>query len=150
MSAIGSFYLIRSEGLPRLEAATSATELFASLERMQTTSMDYGYSGWVLTTLLPILKTDYGIDLMQGEPNIATALSRCSEGTVFLFTLNKRPLAEKLGSASFQPEELQAKYEAFNRTKADGIGQVMIEGIKFLRSGIEQVGPETIGILSVG
>lgn len=112
--------------------------------------MVYGYSGWVLTTLLPILKSDYGIDLMRGEPNIATALSRRSEGTVFLFTLYERPLAEKLDGDRFQPEELQAKFEAFNRIKADGVGQVMIEGIKFLRSGIEQIGPDTVGILSVG
>ena len=148
MSAIGSFYLIRSDDLPRLEA--SATELSASLEEMQATSMDYGYSGWVLTTLIPILKSDYGIDLMQGEPNIATALRRCLEATVFLFTLNERPLAEKLDSARFQPEELQAKYEAFNRTQADGVGQAMIEGIKFLRAGIERAGPGTVGVLSVG
>jgi hypothetical protein len=150
MSAIGKFQIIPAELLPGLEAEIRGTELIAEIDRKEALSIEYGYDGWVLATLLPVLATDYGINLMDADRSLSKKLSERSGITVFVFTPKERDLSGKLDPALFESLKLQSSYEAFNDVNADGVGEAMIAGITFLRSGLEAVTAETIGILAIG
>ena len=111
----------------------------------------FRYSGRVLGTLLPVLDSNYGIHLMNSERDLAAKLSRSMENSQFIFTDNERDLyLKRLDPALFSSSELQTAWEEFNATKADGIGEIMLDGIRFLRAGLQQITPETVSVLTIG
>jgi hypothetical protein len=153
VSAIAEFYVVPRSQVAALENAASAgyesyipTLLEANVARIQ-----YQYSGWVLATLLQVLPNDFQINLMNSEKQLALALTELTEATHIVMTVaEKDAYAEKLDPALFSPEKLEKAYEDFNETKAPGIGEIMQNGIRFLRAGLMQLTPETVAILVIG
>ena len=153
MSAIAEFYVVPRSQVAKLQKAASSgyesyipTLLEANVARIQ-----YNYSGWVIATLLQVLRRDFQIDLLDAEKELSAALSKLTEATHIVMTVaEKDTYAEKLDPALFSPEKLEKAYEDFNETKAPGIGEIMQNGIRFLRAGLMQLTPETVAILVIG
>ena len=63
------------------------------------------------------------------------------------------PSAANRGSGVVKPPKTLTptrSYEDFNERKAPGIGDIMQNGIRFLRAGLMQLTPEKVAILVIG
>ena len=112
---------------------------------------DFGYNGWLLATLLVLLQRDYGIDLMHDMKEMCAKLTKGMGATQFIFTAAEKSACEsRLDASQFSAAELEKAFAEFNGTDGEGFGEIMLEGIRFLRVGLEEMTVGTVAILSIG
>ena len=153
MSATAKLYLVPHSALSTLEVAASSNpesyrEAFGKYGRDIAT---YSWGGWIIATLLPILHSNYRIDLMKGENEISTRLSnKTGMSHVILTMAEKAAYWERLDPSLFVSKDLQSAFEQFNETKAPEAAEFMQAGIEFLRFGLQCVSPANVVLLVIG
>jgi hypothetical protein len=151
LSSIAELHIVPTSSLVDLEKAAKEGTYPSVLLAKRMGVIVFQYSGWILATLLPVLDSNYGIRLMNSEKGLATKLSSSVGNSQFIFMQNERDLYdERLDPALFSSSELQRVFEEFNATQADGVGEIMLDGIRFLRAGLQQITPETVTVLTIG
>ena len=120
-----------------LQIGTS-DEFWEALGRRPITRLEYGWSGHVLSTLLPYLD-EQGVDLMHSaHDQVAATSSPGREVSVLVLTSDHRErYVARLDPSAFDGATLQRYYEELNETAADGVDAAMLDGIAFLRDTLE-------------
>ena len=142
-SEIGQSFVISEPALPIVQAAASqrtrilrgtSDEFWDVLGRQTITRIEYAWSGYVLTTLLPY-PDEQGIDLLHSDHDeAASTLSQAREGSVFVLTSDHRErYLARLDPSQFDGAVLRRYYEEFNETAAEGVDAAMLDGIAFFR-----------------
>ena len=150
MSAIATFHIVPADFRTRLNAVHTSADFERILGSSETESFDYGASGYLLATLLPVLAAEYDLDLMDGDPDLASKVMELSGGTAFAFTQQEREsFLDRLQPALFEPGTLEGAYLAFNETDDDGLAPALLDGIAFLRSGLEKLRENTLALLTI-
>ena len=108
--------------------------------------LSYGWSGYVLATLLPYLD-EQGVALM--ESSYGKSLTEARQGTCFALTPEHRRFLDRLDAARFDGQVLRAHYEVFNETSAEGVELAMLDGIRFLQAAIGRLRDGTVGLLVI-
>lgn len=153
MSAMGTLHLIPWSSVPDLTKAAGmdSASYCGALQNLTKEVATYSWSGYVLAALLPILRTNYSIDLLSSEPELAQQLSSATESTYVILTYADREASlARLDAASFNPGQLRAAFEAFNAMDAPEAEQFMPDGISFLRDGLRHLDTEHLLILIIG
>jgi hypothetical protein len=90
MSAIATIHLIPRSCVPELitDVETNSSS-YSSLQRLGQEVATYSWSGYVIAALLPILQTNYGINLLS-EQTIANRLSRATQSSTIVLTYADR------------------------------------------------------------
>jgi gluconate kinase len=155
VSAIGQSFVVSESALPNARAASprkrilrgTPDEFWDVLGRAAITRIEYGWSGYVLATLLPYLE-EQGIDLMHSDhEEVASTLSQTREGSVFVLTSDHRErYLARLDPIQFDGAVLRRYYEEFNETAAEGVDAAMLDGIAFFR---DTLAPLESGIAAV-
>jgi hypothetical protein len=141
-SSIGQSFVIPESALPIVSAAASPRKCFLVLGRETIARMEYGWSGHVLTTLLPYLD-EQGIDLMHSDQTGA--------GSVFALTSDHRErYLARLDPIEFDGAVLRRYYEELNETAAEGVEYAMLDGIAFLRDTLEPLESALVAVLVIG
>lgn len=140
MAAIAELHVIPLASLTELDKAAVMGTYTTALQIERKAFITYQYSGWILATLLPVLESNYEINLMNSEKERARNLSKSVGGTQFIFTqTEKDAYADRLDPSLFASDTLRKAFEEFNITEAPGIGEIMQDGIRFLRAGLQQI-----------
>lgn len=150
--ALAEIYVISRDSLGELEkaAALGSDSYVPALFSNTKARIRYEYSGYILATLLPVLETEYQIKLTGSEPEFTNVFSKVSGvWNVILTDIEKDAYADKLDPALFFADKLQASYETFNATSAPGVGEIMLNGVRFLRAGLMQTATDKISILVI-
>jgi hypothetical protein len=152
--------VIPKSALPIVQAAASprkrilrerSDEFWDVLGRETITRIEYGWSGYVLATLLPYLD-EQGIDLLHSDHDeVASTLSQTREGSVFVLTSDhrERHLA-RLDPSAFDGAVLRRYYEEFNEMTADGVDYAMLDGIAFFRDTLAPLQSAAVAVLIIG
>ena len=159
-SATGQSFVISESALPIVQAAASprerihrgtSDEFWHVLGRETITRIEYGWSGYVLATLLPYLD-EQGIDLIHSDHDeVASTLSQTREGSVFVLTSDHRErYLERLDPIEFDGAVLRRYYEEFNQTAAEGVDYAMLDGIAFLRDTLAPLESAIVSVFIVG
>jgi hypothetical protein len=141
-SAIGQSFVISEPALQIVQAAAGppkridhgADEFWDALGRETITRIEYGWSGYVLATLLRYLD-EQGIDLMHSDHDqVASTISQTREGSVLVLTSDHRErYLARLDPSAFDGAVLRSYYEEFNEMAAEGVDYAMLDGIAFFR-----------------
>ncbi len=109
MSAIASFIKVPKSALKGLRNAVASGTDYDYLQSNGQQVAGYGWSGYVLATLLPYLQEKHQIDLMKAEyDDIAASLTAATGATHFIFTPSqKAAFLNRLDTALFSEEELR-------------------------------------------
>jgi gluconate kinase len=159
-SAIGQSFAISESALPIVQAAVSprkrilrgtSDEFWDVLGRETITRIEYGWSGYVLATLLPYLD-EQGIDLMHSDHDeVASTLSQTREGSVFVLTSDHRErYLARLDPIEFDGAVLRRYYEEFNETAAEGVDAAMLDGIAFFRDTLAPLESAIVAVFIIG
>jgi hypothetical protein len=159
-SANGQSFVISESVLPKVQAAASprkrilrgrSDEFWDVLGREAITRIEYGWSGYVLATLLPYLD-EQGIDLMHSDNDeIASALSQTRACSVFVFTSDHRErYLARLDPIEFDGTLLRRYYEEFNETAAEGVEYAMLDGIAFFRDTLASLESANVAVCIIG
>jgi hypothetical protein len=159
-SAIGQSFVIPESALPIVQAAASprkrilrgtSDEFWDVLGRETITRIEYGWSGYVLATLLPYLD-EQGIDLMHSDHDeVASTISQTREGSVFVLTSDHRErYLARLDPIEFEGAVLRCYYEEFNETAAEGVDYAMLDGIAFFRDTLAPLGSAIVAVFIIG
>jgi gluconate kinase len=145
-SAIGQSFVISESALQRILRGTS-DELWDVLGRETLTRIEYGWSGYVLASLLPYLD-ELGIDLAHSDHDeVASTLSKTRAGSVLVLTSDHRErYLARLDPIEFDGAVLRRYYEEFDETAAEGVDYAMLDGIAFYR---DTLAPLESGIVAV-
>jgi hypothetical protein len=108
--------------------------------------LSYGWSGYVLATLLPYLD-EQGVALMESSDG--DSVSKALQKTCFALTPEHRRFLDRLDAASFDGQVLRKYYEAFNETSAEGVELAMLDGIRFLQAALGRLRDGTVGLLVI-
>ena len=148
-SAIGRSFLISESALP-IVRGTSA-EFWEVLGRETITRIDYAWSGYVLTTLLPYLD-EQGIDLMHSDHDeVTSSTSQTRAGSIFVLTADHRErYLARLDPSAFDGAVLRRYYEESNETVADGVDYALLDGIAFLRDTLEPLDSAIVAVVVIG
>ena len=141
-SAIGQSFVISESALQIAQAAAGlpkridrgADEFWDVLGRETITRIEYGWSGYVLATLLRYLD-EQGIDLTHsGHDQVASTISQTREGSVFVLMSDHRErYLARLDPSAFDGTALRNYYEEFNELAAEGADYAMLDGCAFFR-----------------
>ena len=159
-SAIGQSFVISESALPIVQAAASprkrilrgtSDEFWDVLGRETITHIEYGWSGYVLATLLPYLE-EQGIDLTHSDHDeVASTLSQTRAGSVFVFTSDHRQrYLARLDPIEFDGAVLRRYYEEFNETAAEGVEYAMLDGIAFFRDTLAPLESAIVAVFIIG
>ncbi len=159
MSAVAECYVvpraalptIRDAALPKKPLIGKPRDMFFDVLRSRSVRrVEYGWSGYVIATLLPYLDKN-GVKLMDSnEDELARELCQKRGATFFILTAEHRRLLPLLDPAAYEEAALQAYYEEFNQTQADGVGRAMVDGVVMLRDSISALDVDSAGILFIG
>jgi hypothetical protein len=146
MSAIASFIK-----LPAAAAEELRMDYDQCVEERGQEVADYGWSGYVLATLLPYLQ-EHDIDLMHSSYDaLATRLCQAREATVFIFTpAHREAYLPKLSPAQFSGDELRDYFNEFNGCTEPEMGQAMLDGIAALQESLASLDADSIVLLTIG
>jgi hypothetical protein len=158
-SAIGQSFVISKSALPIVQASASppkrsargtSDEFWDVLGRQTITRIEYSWSGYVLTTLLPYLD-EQCIDLMHSDHDeAASTISQSREGSVFVLTSDHRErYLARLDPSAFDGAMLRRYYDEFNETAAEGVDYAMLDGIAFFRDTLAPLQPAIVGVLII-
>ena len=146
MSAIAEFTRLPAAKVEQLRFAYDAT--MASGESVA----EYGYSGYVLATLLPYLD-DHGIVLGR-SPYDALVTELCQQRgiSLFVFTSSHRDsYLSKLSPEQFSVAELRAFYNEFNAcTDGPEVGEAMLAGVAALRDSLGSLNADSVVVCTIG
>jgi hypothetical protein len=159
-SAIGQSFVISESALQIVQAAASprkriargtSDEFWDVLGRETITRIEYGWSGYVLATLLPYLD-EQGIDLMHSDHDgVASTISQTREGSVFVLTSDHRErYLARLDPIEFDGAVLRRYYEEFNETAAEGVDAAMLDGIAFFRDTLAPLESAIVAVFIIG
>ena len=159
-SAIGQSFVISESALRIVQAAASprnrivrgtSDEFWDVLGRQTITRIEYGWSGYVLATLLPYLD-EQGIDLMHSDQDeVASTISQTREGSVFVLTSDHRErYLARLDPSAFDGAVLRRYYEEFNETAAEGVDYAMLDGIAFFRDTLAPLESAIVAVFVIG
>jgi gluconate kinase len=159
-SAIGQSFVISESALPIVQAAASprkrvlrgtSDEFLDVLGRETIARIEYGWSGYVLATLLPYLD-EQGIDLMHSDHDeVASTISQTREGSVFVLTSDHRErYLARLDPSAFDGAVLRRYYEEFNEMSAEGVEYAMLDGIAFLRDTLAPLESAIVAVFIIG
>ena len=152
--------MIPESALPIVQAAASprkrilrgtSDEFRGVLGRETITRIEYGWSGYVLATLLPYLD-EQGIDLMHSDHDeVASTISQTREGSVFVLTSDHRErYLARLDPIEFDGAVLRRYYEEFNETAAEGVDYAMLDGIAFFRDTLAPLESAIVAVFIIG
>ena len=159
-SAIGQSFVISESALPIVQAAASpgkrllrgaSDQFWEVLGRETVTRIEYGWSGYVLATLLQYLNQQ-GIDLMHSDHDeVASTLSQTREGSVVVLTSDHRErYLARLDPIEFDGAVLRRYYEELNETAAEGVDYAMLDGIAFFRDTLAPLESAIVAVLIIG
>ena len=159
-SAIGQSFVISESALPIVQAAASpgkrilrgtSDEFWDVLGRETITRIEYGWSGYVLATLLPYLD-EQGIDLMHSDHDeVASTISQTRGGSVFVLTSDHRErYLARLDPSAFDGAVLRRYYEGFNEMTAEGVDYAMLDGIAFFRDTLAPLQSAIVAVFIIG
>jgi gluconate kinase len=154
-SVIGQSFVISESALPIVQAAAIARETSSGfrdvLGRETITRIDYAWSGFVLTTLLPYLD-EQGIDLVQTDHDeVASTISQARGGSVFVLTSDHRErYLARLDPSAFDGAVLRRYYEEFSETAAEGVDYAMLDGIAFFRDTLAPLDSAIVAVFIIG
>jgi hypothetical protein len=142
---------IRDSAIPKKRLMGRPRDVFFDVLRSSSTRrFEYGWSGFVFATLLPFLDEE-GVNLMTStEDDLAGFLSEKRDATFFIVTEEHRRFLNALDPSLYDESILQAYYEAFTETQADGLGRAMLDGIEMLRESVSLTDADSVGILFIG
>jgi len=150
MSAPGEIYILPIASLDQIRESVASETFDSVLSTNATTVIRYGWSGYVLATLLVYLE-DQGINLMDSAyGDLGTLVSEAREVTSFVLTPEHRRFLDDLDPARYEPSTLQSFYEEFNQTSADGVGPALVDGIALFRDALSRVDEQSVGLLIIG
>jgi gluconate kinase len=160
VSAIGRSFVISESALPIVQAAANprkrilrgtSDEFWDVLGRETLTRIEYGWSGYVLATLLPYLD-EQGIDLMHSDHDeVASTLSKTRAGSVLVLTSDHRErYLARLDPSEFDGAVLRRYYEESNETAAEGVDYAMLDGIAFFRDTLAPLESTIVAVLIIG
>jgi hypothetical protein len=88
LSAVAEMRVVPRDQLAELLRSSSdgPEEYLSVLHKASSARILYAYSGWVLVTLLGVLRADLQIDLQGGEKELATALTQSTGATHIVMT----------------------------------------------------------------
>ena len=159
-SATGQSFVISESALPIVQAVAGPRKRILSgtsdqfwdvLGRETITRIEYGWSGYVLATLLPYLD-EQGIDLMQSDhdqPALVLSQTRADPAFVLTSDHRERYLA-RLDPIAFDGAVLRRYYEEFNETAAEGVDAAMLDGIAFFRDTVAPLESEIVAVCIIG
>jgi hypothetical protein len=159
-SATGQSFVISESALPIVQAVAGPRKRILSgtsdqfwdvLGRETITRIEYGWSGYVLATLLPYLD-EQGIDLMQSDhdqPALVLSQTRADPAFVLTSDHRERYLA-RLDPIEFDGAVLRRYYEEFNETAAEGVDAAMLDGIAFFRDTLTPLESEIVAVCIIG
>jgi gluconate kinase len=155
-SAIGQSFVISESALQIVQAAASprkriVREFWDVLGRETITRIEYGWSGYVLATLLPYLD-EQGIDLMHSDHDeVASTLSKTRAGSVLVLTSDHRErYLARLDPSEFDGAVLRRYYEESNETAAEGVDYAMLDGIAFFRDTLAPLESAIVAVFIIG
>jgi gluconate kinase len=149
-SAIGQSFVISEPALQRILRGTS-DEFWDVLGRETLTRIEYGWSGYVLATLLPYLH-EQGIDLMHSDHDeVVSTLSKTRAGSVLVLTSDHRErYLARLDPSAFDGAVLRRYYEESNETAAEGVEYAMLDGIAFFRDTLATLESAIVAVFIIG
>jgi hypothetical protein len=161
MSAVASFFLLpvttlaelRSAAVPKKRFFGGVTDGFYEfLDKHGKEVAQYSWSGFVLATLLPYLEQKKQIVLMKPDhDNLGAFLSKTRGASIFVFgSAQKDAALDKLSNGVFSSDEMRDYFNNFNASNEKDIGEAMLDGVKAIKSSLEQVGPSTVVLLIIG
>jgi gluconate kinase len=150
VSAIGQSFVTSESALQRILRGTS-DEFWDVLGRESLTRIEYGWSGYVLATLLPYLD-EQGIHLMHSDHDeVASILSKTRAGSVLVLTSDHRErYLARLDPSEFDGAVLRRYYEESNETAAEGVGYAMLDGIAFFRDTLAPLESAIVAVFIIG
>lgn len=112
---------------------------------------DYGWSGYVLGTLLSYLQ-DNDIDLMESPYGaLASDLCETRGASVSFFTpAHKAAYLAKLSPAQFSSEELRDYFNEFNACNEPEIGEAMLDGIDSIQKSLASLDEKSVILFTIG
>jgi hypothetical protein len=112
---------------------------------------EYPWSGYVLATLLSYLQERRKIDLMRSEFDMLSArLTEERRSTHFILTDQHSHWIADLAPENFSTDELRDYFNDFNESNESGVGQAMLDGIRFIRGALTQIDAQNLVVLSIG
>jgi hypothetical protein len=152
MSYIAEMHIVPRTALSAItEASTDPKRYMDTLAQVSQGSFLYRYSGSVLITLLPVLQMDYNIDLMKSEQSLANQLAQATGATyIVILTTQEKTYSEQLQGDNFEASKLRTSFEAFNRVDVPEAGEFMLDGIRFLKAGLDKLSEDSVAVLCVG
>ena len=111
----------------------------------------YGWSGYVLATLVRYLD-EQGIDLLHsGHDQVASTIAQTREGSVFVLTSDHRErYLARLDPSAFDGAALRRYYEEFNEPAAEGVDYAMLDGIAFFRDTLAPLQSTIVAVFIIG
>lgn len=161
MSAIASFIKIPASALENLRRVAVPEKRFFRAPKNEFNEyvrahgrevVQYGWSGYVLFTLLVYLRETHDLDLEKSEHSqLAEFLSQARGSTHIILTpAQKDLLVERLDPQFFAEEELRHYFNEFNAAVEDYTGRAMLDGIIAIRESLRQSDDNSVILLIVG
>jgi hypothetical protein len=113
--------------------------------------VNYQWSGYVLSTLLPYLEEKHQIDLMKSEcDDLADFLTKTRGATYFILTNELRiKYADRLQSDSYSEQELRDYFNKFNESDEPEMGVAMLDGIKAFQQALSRIDESSVVVFIV-
>ncbi len=152
MSALASFVKLPKSALAGLGRAAEAGTQFDYLNSNGREVAQYGWSGYVLATLLPYLDEKHQIDLMKSEyGELAGLLTNSTGASYFIFTPSQRTaFLNRLDPKLFSEKEMRQYFNEFNETNEREIGRAMLDGVVALHQSLSQIDDDSVVVFSIG
>jgi len=158
-SAIGQSFVISESALQVVQTAAGppkridrgADEFWDVLGRETITRIEYGWSGYVLATLLRYLD-EQGIDLMHSDhDHVASTIAQTRQASVFVLTSDHRDrYLARLDPTAFDGAVFRGYYEEFNEMAAEGVDYAMLDGIAFFRDTLAPLQSTIVAVFIIG
>jgi hypothetical protein len=161
MSAIASFIEIpasaleelRRRAVPQKRISPRPKDEFGQFLRARGREVvRYGWSGYVLSTLVPYLAEKHRIDLQNSERSELAGFLSDARGAWFL-ALSPRERASYLNDLDpgrFSEEEMRDYFNEFNASDDVEMGRAMLDGIIAIREALRQLEDDHVVLMIVG
>ena len=161
MSAIASFVMLPLAALDDLRQIAKPTkkllgkpkdEYWVFLRQKGRVVAEYGWSGYVLGTVLCWLRDEHHVDLMDSPHNeLANFLTKARGSSHSIFTNDhKLRFLKRLDPSRLSVETLRDYYNKFNGTNEPDAGTPMVDGVAAIRESLEAVDDKSVVLLIIG